>query len=114
MAKVNLDDLVAGMVLADDAVHLNGRVLLQAGTELTEKHLKIFRAWGLTEATVVGANDEEIKQHAIEHLDPAQLALAEQKLQLLFSHLDMEHEPVAELYRLCVKDYAEQLTRSRE
>ncbi|HEC20225.1 MAG TPA: HDOD domain-containing protein, partial [Gammaproteobacteria bacterium] len=54
MAILNLQDLKPGMVLAADAKHHSGRVLLAAGTELTEKHLKVFHTWGLTEADIDG------------------------------------------------------------
>ena len=105
--RVNIDDLVAGMVLAQDAVHMNGRVLLCSGTCLTEKHLKVFKTWGLTEAQIKGGTGEEVSQHSMQHLDPASVKDAEQALQEKFRHMDMGLPAAAELFRVCVRHYVE-------
>ncbi len=106
--RVNLDDLVPGMVLAEDAVHMNGRVLLCAGVCLTDKHLKIFRTWGLTEA-YINAGEDGVPKKAYEHLSPELLSQSEAEMKLKFAHLDMEIDFVSELYQICVREYAEKL-----
>jgi len=109
--RVNIDDLVAGMVLAEDAVHLNGRVLLSEGTCLTDKHLKVFRTWGLTEAIIRGGDGEELGKKAMQHLDAIVVMQAEQFMKERFTHMDMEYAPVDELFRICTREYAEKLAR---
>ncbi len=52
MAKINADYLQQGMVLNGDVHDLNGRLMLRAGTALTEKHLHILKTWGITEADI--------------------------------------------------------------
>jgi len=108
--RVNVDDLVAGMVLASDAVHLNGRVLLCSGACLTEKHLKVFKTWGLTEAQIRGGADEEPGKRAMQHLDPNIVKHAEQELEKSFIHMDMNLPAAAELFRICVRQYADRLS----
>lgn len=110
MTIVNLENLKPGMVLAEDARHLNGRILLSAGNVLTEKHLRMFKSWGLTEAAIEGVDREEIEQDSVSRLDPRAYKQAEEKMKYMFKHTDLDFEPVAELYRICVAEYAEQLT----
>lgn len=106
MAILNLDDLKAGMVLSSDAKHHTGQVLLKAGVELTEKHLKIFHTWGLTEADVEG-DDLPHRENQAE-LDPAILAEAEACVQKRFQHADLAQPVMAELFRLAVLHQAHQ------
>ncbi len=43
MARINRNDLKVGMVLAEDIRDRNGRLLLNTGTELTEKNLRVLK-----------------------------------------------------------------------
>jgi hypothetical protein len=88
------------MVLAENAVDRNGRVLLKAGTELTEKHLKVFKTWGLTEANIEGISREDVVDSVAEQVDPQLLEEVDQRLRVLFQHVDLEHPAMAELFRL--------------
>lgn len=106
MTTLNLDDLKPGMVLCADAQHHTGQVLLKAGVELTEKHLKIFHKWGLTEADVEGDDLSPGGKQA--DLDPATLARAETRAQERFQHTDLTQPAIAELFRLTVLHIAQQ------
>lgn len=57
MARLSLSDLKEGMVLEKPAL-ANGRVILGEGMELTEKHLNIFKTWGVNEIYVVGDSSD--------------------------------------------------------
>lgn len=106
MATLNLEDLEPGMVLAEDAKHHNGRVLLRAGTELTEKHIKIFTTWGLTEANIEGVSKDTLDAQATQDIDPEILAQAEKHIADRFRHTDPTHPAVEELMRICIKQLA--------
>lgn len=54
MTVLRLESLNPGMVLSRDVCDRKGRVLLPAGAELTEKHLRIFQTWGVVEADITG------------------------------------------------------------
>src|SRR3546814_18912175 len=54
VALLGLDELQAGMVLAADAEHVSGRVLLRKGVCLSDDHLRIFRQWGVTAVDIEG------------------------------------------------------------
>ena len=100
MAHINLEDVQPGMVLENDAKDRNGRILLGAGTALTEKHLKIFKMWGLTEADIKGIKKEEVAARAVSGFDPLALSEIEDQMKERFRHADMKHPFNSELFRL--------------
>jgi len=110
--RVNLEDLVPGMVLAEDAVHMNGRVLLSAGSCLTERHLKIFMTWGLTEAYINGNGDEPVGSKSLESIDPEIVKRANEAVEQYFAQLDRESEAIAELFKICVRERAEMMAKA--
>lgn len=108
--KVNLDDLKPGMKLADDAVLLSGRVLLRSGNELTAKHIRMFKTWGLTEACIENTDlDTGDDQHGHEVSEDL-CRQAEMKVADLFRFTDLDFPPVNELYRICVREEVKKLT----
>ena len=102
MGKVNLDDIKPGMKLQKDVQERSGRVLLRAGTEITERHLNIFRTWGVAEADIESMSSEEVAAQATRDLDPEVLKAAEGAIDPLFAHTDLDHAAVRELKRLCI------------
>jgi len=110
--RVNLEDLVPGMVLAEDAVHMNGRVLLSAGSCLTDRHLKIFKTWGLTEAYIRGASDNQPGHKALRNIDPEIVQQATVAVSPYFDHMDRDSEIVAELFKICVRNRAETMVKT--
>ena len=71
---VKLDDIKPGMVLDKDVANLQGAVLLRKGSEVTERHLGIFKTWGvnsifikeeLSSAELGGKTPDEAAQAAI-------------------------------------------------
>ena len=99
MGMLPMDRLEVGMVLANDVMDRNGRLLLGAGAELTQKHLTIFRTWGVIEADIAGIDYAEDEPLPAE-VDPAALAAAEEALLPLFSHAGVDHPALRELLRL--------------
>lgn len=53
MAVLPLTQLAPGMVLAKDVLDMSGRLLLGRAVSITDKHLKIFKTWGVTEVAVL-------------------------------------------------------------
>ncbi len=100
MARINIEDVQPGMVLESDAKDRSGRVLLGAGNTLTEKHLKIFKTWGVTEADIKGIEKEEVAARVISRLDPLRLKEVEAQTRERFRHSDMNHPFTSELFRL--------------
>jgi hypothetical protein len=100
MGKISFETLKPGMKLASDVIERSGRVLLRAGTEITEKHLDILRKWGVTEVDALGVSADSPGQE-LEAMDPELLVEAEMKARRLFRHTDPDHPAVGELLRLC-------------
>ncbi len=106
MAIINQEDLQPGMILESDVKDRNGRVLLGAGNTLTQKHLRIFKMWGVTEADIRGVEKEEVEARAASRLDPVLLKGVEEGLRKHFRHTDMEHPFNSELFRLLTIRFA--------
>lgn len=100
MGLVALDNLEVGMVLADDVKDRNGRMLLGAGAELTQKHLTIFRTWGVVEADIAGIDYISDETPLPAEIDPAAVEAAELTLIPLFKHCGTDHPALKELLRL--------------
>ncbi len=54
MGKLLIDNVQPGMVLAEDLRDRHGRFLLAKGMPVQEKHLRIFKIWGVSEVAVEG------------------------------------------------------------
>lgn len=100
MATVNIDDLQPGQVLAIDATHHSGKVLLKAGATLTENHLKIFRTWGLTRVEVEG--DDSAFSDASNENNHELIEQVKTELQARFQHVDLKHPAMKEIFHLGV------------
>lgn len=103
MATLHIDVLQPGMVLASDAIHLNGRVLLRAGVTLTEQHLRVFRMWGLNEADIEGADPQRLHAAKLIDADPAYVEKQRALLDERFRHTDTAHPVIQELFRCCLE-----------
>lgn len=109
MGTVTLDRLTPGMKLAADVKDRTGRVILAAGSSLTEKHLRIFRMWGITQADVEGV-DARPEQVTVPVEDTDILREAELRVRELFRHTDLSHPAVGELSRLSTMRLVSSLT----
>jgi len=90
------------MVLASDAKDLSGRVLLTAGNELTEKHLRVFKIWGISEADVQGIDQKDVVEQEVAQVDPEVREKAEEKVRGLFALTERTHPAILELSRLAL------------
>lgn len=104
MAVLPLDILQVGMTLKAAVCDRSGRMLLPAGIELEEKHLKIFRTWGVSEADIEGDSEDAETTDDILSLtgDPVVIAAAQNEVERLFMHNDPQHLMIHELMRICV------------
>jgi len=102
LGTVSIDHLAAGMVLKSDVCDRSGRMLLPSGAELSEKHLQIFRTWGVLEAEIVGDSDNDAGGQELDEIDPEAIARAEAIVKPLFVHNNPDHPAIKELLRLCI------------
>jgi len=100
MTHISLKDLQPGMVLAGDAVATGDRLLLRAGSELTEAHLRTLRMWGVFDVDVQGVTREDIIAGAAGPLDPATRDAIELRIDTLFGRAHRTHPLIDELVHL--------------
>ncbi len=116
MKTVKLQDLRAGMILTADVHDRSGRLLLEAGGRVGERHLRIFRMWGVSEAQVQDEAEDPAAPAAAragtptdqEHLKRAAAAARRR-----FSRTDLEHPAIAELFAACVERIAARTAKER-
>jgi hypothetical protein len=102
MGLLNTHDLKAGMVIAQDVTNQHGNVLLGKGSELSEKHIGILKAWGVTEIDVEGVDRAQVELEEVQGLPTEVVASIEEELQKLFP--DFGDDPLMqEIYRVVKK-----------
>lgn len=83
------------MVLGADVSSGRGQTLLAAGARLTERHLRLLAANGVT---CIEIDAGEPRNEAPPALDPEEL---EARLETRFAHNDPAHPLIRELKRIC-------------
>jgi hypothetical protein len=102
MANIDIAHLQPGMIVNSDVITNLGRLLLPAGTEITGKHLHVFRTWGITEVDIQSDTEQEITAADTAQIDPVLLQEVETELNELFRHTDREHPFIKKLYSVCI------------
>ncbi len=100
MGMIFIDDLATGMVLAEDLHGPNGRLLLPKNTILEDKHLRIFKIWGVSQANIQGLEQDSCASTSLEALDPEILEKSDRYAQRLFRFCDRDDPVISELCRL--------------
>lgn len=103
MGIIQTDNLKPGMTVAADVLDRNGRLLLGAGSELTDRHIYVFRMWGVVETDIVGLDEDNDSGMFTETDNPEILAAAEEEVKYLFRHADIEHPVINQLVKLSVQ-----------
>jgi hypothetical protein len=102
MGKINLSELKPGMILSADVSVSSIGMLLASGEEVTERHIQIFRKWGVPEVEIKGVTQDEIQVQKMEQYDPVILQKAEKRLSDLFGRVAQDDPFINELKRLCL------------
>ena len=102
MGTLNLNDLKEAMVLAADIKNKHGNILIKEGSTLTAKHILLMKAWGVTEADVVGFDKDQVEKEEMHALSPEIIEAIEKELRAVFPPFD--NNPImAEIYRIARK-----------
>jgi HD-like signal output (HDOD) protein len=97
---VKVDKLKADMLLGDDVRDVNTRLLVKKGQRIDARHIKILKMWGITEVLVKGEAEEEGPNDAA--ADPQRLDKAKAITAQVFTHVDLKHPAIKEIFRLAV------------
>lgn len=109
MGRINAGGIKNGMVLAEDLYGPKGRFLMPKGTRIEERHLQVIKAWGVPEAEIEGVSREEAAAEAASEIDPKCIGAAQERVDKLFAGVDLGHEAMRELKRLCLLRAARRL-----
>ncbi|MBI9081154.1 MAG: HDOD domain-containing protein [Pseudodesulfovibrio sp.] len=103
MAKLTIDKIEPGMILAEDLTTSEGRMLLPKGAMITETHIRTCRVWGITEASIHG-DEEDVpnKPTSLEELDPKVLDACKIMAAQRFVLNPSDHPAVKEMAKLYV------------
>ena len=113
MGTIAVSQIEPGMVLADDLKDRNGRFLLTKGVELTTKHLKVIKTWGVVEADIKGITARDVDKKQTADIDPFILEAANKIERHRFIHNDLENETIRYLFKICVLRRAGKLTAQK-
>ncbi|MDA8123757.1 MAG: HDOD domain-containing protein [Deltaproteobacteria bacterium] len=112
MGIIKVSHLKPEALLSEDVKDRNGRLLIPAGTILTETHIRVIKIWGIVEVEIEDASETDPDSSSAEAIDPEQLQAAETLLQERFLFCDREHPAIAELFRIGRQRLAAQMAKS--
>ena len=102
MGLINTNDLKIGMILEQAALNKNGTVILREGSALTEKHINLFKAWGVNEVYIEGVDSEQVVRDEMEALPDEVVKAIERELDELFPPFKSE-SVMEEIHRIVKK-----------
>ena len=100
MIPFKLSRLKPGMIVAKPVYHHHDVLLVNEGTKLTEKHIKLFKSWGITEIWIEGESKEEEESY-VELEKQAQESI-EKELNEKFCEV-LDDEVMAEIMKVASK-----------
>jgi hypothetical protein len=104
MGKVSVNNVKQGMTLNSDVVDITGRLLLGRGTVIDEKHITIFKIWGIVEVDIQGLEEDRTGTYNDLQADIATIRNAEKDLLQIFHHTDLHSPVIDELFRIALRN----------
>jgi hypothetical protein len=95
---MRLDQVTAGMELSKDVYDPNGGILMRAGVQLTERHIKAFKSWGIQEISI-----RSTASAPPDAPDPATATEMRELLDARFGLSNLDHPAVQALYQICLE-----------
>jgi len=111
MISLKLDELRRSMILAKPAHNLQGVLLLDQGTELTEKNIWILKSWGVNQVWVEGGSEEE-KEKDVEPEKEMKYAI-QKELKEKFSEV-LDDQVMVEILRVASKQLEKRFLEKEE
>ena len=107
-----LAEIRPGMINAADVKDRSGRLLLAKGAEINDRHLRLFRMWGVTgveiveaseESTDAGSNASAVVVKGLSDLSPEDQA----EIELLYKGADRSHPFIKQMISITVDRMAQ-------
>ena len=104
MARLPLDQLTIGMVLAEPLKNANGSVMLPPGSAITEKHIRAMRMWGVLDIDIQGEAAPATSTNSLP-TNASDVAKAQAELQPVFTFANLDNPVMAEIFNQAVIHY---------
>ncbi len=101
MGLIAVDDLQQGMVLAENVVDVNSRLLLKKGGAIEPKHIRMFKMWGIGEVHIHGDVDGDGETGSCQN--PAKSEETIERITDLYRFNDLNHPVIKQLFTLSVQ-----------
>ena len=112
MARIPVQKAEVGMVLTEPVHDRRGRLLMQAGKTLEEKHLDSLPMWGVLVIDIEGDEPDSQTESYVE-LAPWAIDRATEEMAGVFRHANTDHPVLAALKALRVRRRAEEMQREK-
>jgi hypothetical protein len=109
MPKIRTEALRAGLVVATEVKNMDNMLLVPAGCVITEKHISILSAWGISEVEVEAGEGVEEVRDILEQLAPERVKELSEGLAAVFWDPVDKHPVQAEVFKLALRRKAQQL-----
>jgi hypothetical protein len=111
MGILNINDLKEGMTLAADVKNKHGNIMIRQGMTLSEKHIMLLKAWGISDADVDGFDRDQLNEEEMKTVSPEVIEVIENELRAFFPSLE-GNEIMSEIYRITKKLKIKQVMES--
>ena len=98
MSCIAVNELEPGMVLSEDVLDVNTRLLLSKGQKIIPKHIRVLKIWGVNEVNIVGDAKDVTK--IIPPSDPEKESRVKEAVDIVFRHLNHEHPILNQIHRV--------------
>jgi hypothetical protein len=109
MATKKIKDLQEGMILAGDVKDRNGMLIASHGQRVSEKHLRTFKSWGVTEVDIEESVREKTEAGLAKKEHVKVPEAVREDVDELFRYADKRHPAMVELMELCIVRKTESL-----
>ncbi|MBW1702112.1 MAG: hypothetical protein JRJ69_07195 [Deltaproteobacteria bacterium] len=115
MISLKLDELRRRMILAKPVHNLQGVLLLDQGTELTEKNIWILKSWGVNQVWVEGGSEEGKEKEKEEDVEPEKKMkyAIQEELKEKFSEV-LDDQVMVEILRVAGKQLEKRFLEKEE
>jgi putative nucleotidyltransferase with HDIG domain len=101
MTLVNVNNLDPGLVLAQDVLDNNAKLLLVKGQTIKNEHIRIMKMRGIFEVEVDGLDQEDSKSR--ETVNSERLEQVGQAVKKKFQLIDIAHPTIKEVVKICLE-----------
>jgi HD-like signal output (HDOD) protein len=101
MVVVPTNKLKPGMLLAEEARDVRGKLILAKGKRIYSSQIKKFKIWGVTEVNI--SEDVTLKDKPQPHDNSETIEKTKKSVKYIFSYVDLEHPAIKEIFRLSVE-----------